>query len=426
MSLNHLARKKRLSSADSLRKNRFSGSQFAVYVVMFGLIGAFILWRIFAAPAPPTVYLTPASAVYGTNTSYSVQVRENSATTNVNAVQANLSYNASLIDFVSIDTTGSAFTTQAQSSGGSGVINIARGVAGGVTGDQLVATINFKTKTTGGTSSVPFTSGTALVSSSTNLDILGSLAATGGGSYTVDTAAPTVALTTPAGGATLAVGSVTNITATASDAASAVTKVEFYIDNALASTVTTSPYTFAWNTAGLSLGSHSISAKAYDTFNNSASTPTISVTLADQTAPTAPGNFRATGATTTSISLAWNASTDNIGVLNYKIKRGATLVATITPPAALTFTDTSLTASTSYTYTIQAFDAAGNASSTTTLTTSTPAAKIGDLNNDNKVDIFDLSILLSNYGTSTTTGDLNADNKVDIFDLSILLSHYGT
>jgi hypothetical protein len=53
-------------------------------------------------------------------------------------------------------------------------------------------------------------------------------------------------------------------------------------------------------------------------------------------------------------------------------------------------------------------------------------AKVGDINNDSKVDIFDMSILLSNYNGTTSSCDLNNDNVVNIFDLSILLSHYGT
>lgn len=49
----------------------------------------------------------------------------------------------------------------------------------------------------------------------------------------------------------------------------------------------------------------------------------------------------------------------------------------------------------------------------------------GDLNNDNTVNITDLSILLSNYGTTNTVADINNDGTVSILDLSILLSHYG-
>jgi hypothetical protein len=49
----------------------------------------------------------------------------------------------------------------------------------------------------------------------------------------------------------------------------------------------------------------------------------------------------------------------------------------------------------------------------------------GDLNNDNTVNITDMSILLSNYNTSNATADINGDGTVNVLDLSILLSHYG-
>ena len=59
-----------------------------------------------------------------------------------------------------------------------------------------------------------------------------------------------------------------------------------------------------------------------------------------------------------------------------------------------------------------------------TITTQKP----GDLNNDNAVNILDLSILLSNYGKPATPsqGDINGDGNCTILDLSILLSKYGT
>ncbi len=49
----------------------------------------------------------------------------------------------------------------------------------------------------------------------------------------------------------------------------------------------------------------------------------------------------------------------------------------------------------------------------------------GDINNDNTVNITDLSILLTNYGTTNTTADLNGDSTVNITDLSILLSNFN-
>jgi hypothetical protein len=49
----------------------------------------------------------------------------------------------------------------------------------------------------------------------------------------------------------------------------------------------------------------------------------------------------------------------------------------------------------------------------------------GDLNSDNKVNITDLSLLLSTFGKPSTAYDLTNDGKVTLADLSILLSNYG-
>src|SRR6266542_2119289 len=79
----------------------------------------------------------------------------------------------------------------------------------------------------------------------------------------------------------------------------------------------------------------------------------------DTTPPSAPTNLHVTGTTSASVSLAWNASTDNVGVTGYDVFRGSTKVATAT---GTSFTDTGLSASTTYTYTVKARDAAGNVS----------------------------------------------------------------
>ncbi|MYV57040.1 hemagglutinin protein [Streptomyces sp. SID3212] len=89
----------------------------------------------------------------------------------------------------------------------------------------------------------------------------------------------------------------------------------------------------------------------------------------DTTAPSAPGDLRSAGTTSTSVSLAWNPSTDNVGVTGYQIHRGGQLAATT---AGTTHTDSGLTPATAYSYTVRAVDAAGNtspASATLTATT---------------------------------------------------------
>jgi uncharacterized protein YkwD len=50
----------------------------------------------------------------------------------------------------------------------------------------------------------------------------------------------------------------------------------------------------------------------------------------------------------------------------------------------------------------------------------------GDLNGDGKVNVQDLSILLSKYNTDSPEADLTGDGKVNVSDLSVLLSMYGS
>ncbi|WP_143327578.1 fibronectin type III domain-containing protein, partial [Clostridium sp. LS] len=90
---------------------------------------------------------------------------------------------------------------------------------------------------------------------------------------------------------------------------------------------------------------------------------TITITVSDGNdieKPSVPGTPVSSGVTTNSISLTWDVSTDNVGVMGYKILRNNVVVGTTT--SAASFTDTGLTPNTEYTYTIAAYDAAGNTS----------------------------------------------------------------
>ena len=93
----------------------------------------------------------------------------------------------------------------------------------------------------------------------------------------------------------------------------------------------------------------------------------------DTTPPSTPGSLAATATTSSSVSLAWNASTDNVGIAGYNISRNGTEVATTTGTGT-TYTDTGRTASTSYTYTVKARDAAGNLSAASNTVTATTQA----------------------------------------------------
>jgi len=128
----------------------------------------------------------------------------------------------------------------------------------------------------------------------------------------------------------------------------------------------------------------------------------------DTTPPSTPANLTATGVTSSSVSLSWSPSTDNVGVAGYRVYRGGTLAGTTSTPS---FTDTGLTASTQYSYTVVAYDAAGNvspASSAVSATTSggggtggcTATYSIGS----DWGSAFTANVVVTNTGTAPTKG----------------------
>jgi hypothetical protein len=94
----------------------------------------------------------------------------------------------------------------------------------------------------------------------------------------------------------------------------------------------------------------------------------------DTTAPSTPSGLSSTARTASSVSLSWNASTDNVGVTGYEVYRGSTPVGS---PSGTSFTDTGLAASTSYTYTVKARDGAGNRSAASNAVTVSTSATGG-------------------------------------------------
>ncbi|MFC4113202.1 glycosyl hydrolase family 18 protein [Nonomuraea zeae] len=189
--------------------------------------------------------------------------------------------------------------------------------------------------------------------------------ASGGGT---DTTAPSVP-------GNLRSTGVTNTSVTlAWDAATdnvAVTGYEIYRGTTLITTVTGTTHTDTGLTASTA---YTYTVRARDAAGNrSAASNTVTATTTggggtDTTAPTVPGNLRSTGVTNTSVTLAWDAATDNVAVTGYEIYRGTTLITTVT---GTTHTDTGLTASTAYTYTVRARDAAGNRSAASNAVTAT-------------------------------------------------------
>ena len=93
--------------------------------------------------------------------------------------------------------------------------------------------------------------------------------------------------------------------------------------------------------------------------NGEAKFDNIQAAWLDLESPSIPQKLLVESVTSDTVSLSWEASTDNIGVAGYRVYRDKQLVQEVQGEQ---FTDTGLTEDTEYTYEVRAFDAAGNQS----------------------------------------------------------------
>src|SRR5260370_8840582 len=91
----------------------------------------------------------------------------------------------------------------------------------------------------------------------------------------------------------------------------------------------------------------------------------------DTLPPSIPSGLNATASTTqTRVTLTWNASTDNVGVTGYTIYRNGSALGTVSG-STLTYNDNTVASLATYSYTADAFDAAGTHSTQSTAATVT-------------------------------------------------------
>jgi peptidoglycan/xylan/chitin deacetylase (PgdA/CDA1 family) len=148
--------------------------------------------------------------------------------------------------------------------------------------DDAVAAIRYTTDGSDPTTSSTLYSGAFGVSTSKTVkyrawDTAGNAEATKSQLILVDTFAPTVSITSPATGATVA-GNV-KIVVTAADAQSGVASVAYYVDGVLVGTSTSSPWQLPWNTKKVSSGQHVLTAVATDRAGNRTTSAAVTVTV---------------------------------------------------------------------------------------------------------------------------------------------------
>lgn len=227
---------------------------------------------------------------------------------------------------------------------------------------------------------------------------------------TIDTHAPAV----PTG---LSAGSITEtgfvLYWNASTDNVAVTEYDVYLDGALVSCVTGTQATIS----GLSASTHhNMTVRAKDAAGNiSSASAVLSVTTADTHAPSAPSGLDADNITETGFTLSWTVSTDNVGVTGYEVYRNGNPDAST---AGTSMIISGLTASTSYTMTVKARDAAGNVSasgtslSVTTVDTHPPTLPAGLTAYDLEETEFSLRWTPSSDNVGVTGYEVYVDDKL--------------
>ena len=154
---------------------------------------------------------------------------------------------------------------------------------------------------------------------------------------------------------------------------------------------------------------YSFSVFAEDAAGNvSTASNTLNITtpnIVDEVPPSAITDLIASNTTSTSTSLSWSASTDNVGVTNYEVFQNGTSIENTGTNTNLVVAG--LTPETSYTFTVLAEDAAGNfsaAGNTVNITTSAGQGGVVDYTSEN-----------SNLSTiDWTARDLFADRNIGI------------
>jgi hypothetical protein len=287
-----------------------------------------------------------------------------------------------------------------------------------------------------------------------------------------DTTAPAVSITAPSSGST-ATGTV-NIAANATDA-SGIARVEFYVDGVLKSTDTASAYSYAWVTTTATNGSHSLTARAYDTAGNTTTSAAVSVTVNNVATPPPGTSLPVTTVTASSadgvnvaantrdnnLATGWSACGDGqwiqydlgsaqtvsaVGIAFYNgdLRYSTFDVALSTDATTWTTVSTNQQSATNLVMQYFGFTARsaryvriighGNSGTSTCWnsyaevevrgTTAVPPAGNGDANGDTRVNAIDLSILISHDGQNFAAADFNKDGTVGAADMAILLSKW--
>ncbi len=217
---------------------------------------------------------------------------------------------------------------------------------------------------------------------------------------TADTVAPTAATNLAVTGTT---SSTVSLSWSAASDNVAVTSYEIYMNGVLKTSVSSSNLTASITglTASTTYSFYVIAKDA--AVNSSPASNTVNgtttVVIPDNQIPTPPTNLTFTGSSSSTVSLSWTASTDNIGVTSYDIYVNSTFKTTVSGTTAIV---NGLTPVTTYSFYVVAKDAAGNSSAPSNSINGTTTIISSSCANESFETI---PATASSYGTQTWTGE---------------------
>ncbi len=152
----------------------------------------------------------------------------------------------------------------------------------------------------------------------------------------------------------------------------------------------------------LSAGVHTLYVNARENGTSISSIKFVKYTppVIDGTDPSIPSGLTASVISSSQINLSWNASSDNVGVTGYQVYRNGAFLTTVN---GRSYVNTGLSANTTYSYSVAAFDAAGNvsnlSSAVSATTQSNPSYTVTVTKNG------------TGAGTVTSGGSINCGNS---------------
>jgi cellulose 1,4-beta-cellobiosidase len=189
---------------------------------------------------------------------------------------------------------------------------------------------------------------------------------------TIPNQAPTVAISSPAEGATFTAPAAVPVSASAVDSDGQVVQVDFYANAALLGTRMVAPFSIDWT--DVAAGSYALTATATDDKGATVTSSLVNIVV-NPPPPAAPTGLTAT-AGDASVALSWQESS---GATSYRIHRatvsGGPYVLIASGVAGTSFNDPAVTNGTTYYYVVTAVNVGGE-SAPSAEATATPTAPV--------------------------------------------------